>query len=140
MMASGCTDCSKAGACATTSSIRRACRSIVARRVKSDRIDTGKLLRSLMACLRGEPKVWSVVRVPTIAEEDDRLLHRERARLLNERIQHVNRINGLLAIHGVYDYEPMHPERMQRLQQLRTADRCKLPPRLQAELSASCSG
>ena len=105
-----------------------------ARRAKSDRIDTGKLLRSLMAYLRGEPKVWSVVRVPTIAEEDDRRLHRERARLLNERIQHVNRINGLLAIHGVYDYEPMHPERMQRLQQLRTADRCKLPPRLQAEI------
>src|SRR6516225_11284832 len=27
-------------------------------------------------CLRGEPKVWSVVRVPSVAEEDDRRLHR----------------------------------------------------------------
>ena len=32
------------------------------RRVKTDRIDTERLLRSLMAYLRGEPKVWSVVR------------------------------------------------------------------------------
>jgi len=40
--------------------------------VKTDRIDTERLLRSLMAYLRGEPKVWSVVRVPSIAEEDAR--------------------------------------------------------------------
>jgi transposase len=105
-----------------------------ARRAKTDGIDVGKLLRSLMAYLRGEPKVWSVVRVPTVIEEDDRRLHRERSRLINERIQHVNRIKGLLAIHGIYDYEPMHPERMQRLERLRTADRHSLPPRLKAEI------
>ena len=50
-----------------------------ARPAKSDGIDVGKLLRSLMADLRGEPKVWSVVRVPTVIEEDDRRLHRERS-------------------------------------------------------------
>src|SRR6516162_3280322 len=44
-------------------------------------LDVEKLLRSLMAYLRGEPKVWSVVRVPSVAEEDDRRLHRERGRL-----------------------------------------------------------
>src|SRR6267143_1650853 len=53
-----------------------------ARRVKTDRIDTERLLRSLMAYLRGEPKVWSVVRVPSVAEEDARRLHRERDRLV----------------------------------------------------------
>ena len=105
-----------------------------ARRAKTDGIDVGKLLRSLMAYLRGEPRVWSVVRVPTIIEEDDRRLHRERSRLINERIQHVNRIKGLLAIHGIYDYEPMHPERIQRLERLRTADRHSLPLRLKAEI------
>src|SRR6202022_2340939 len=63
-----------------------------ARQAKTDRIDATRLLRSLMAHLRGEPKVWSVVRVPTIAEEDDRRLHRERDRLIDERGQHVNRI------------------------------------------------
>ena len=106
-----------------------------ARRPKTDRIDAVRLLRSLMAHLRGEPKVWSVVRVPSVAEEDDRRLHRERARLITERIQHVNRIKGLCAIHGIYDYEPMRRDRTLRLDQLRTGDGRELPPRLKAEVA-----
>jgi transposase len=105
------------------------------RRAKTDRIDAERLLRSLMAYLRGEPKVWSVVRVPSVGEEDDRRLHRERDRLIVERVQHVNRIKGLCAIHGIYDYEPRRPDRMQRLEQLRTGDGHALPPRLRAELT-----
>ena len=105
-----------------------------ARRVKTDNIDVTKLLRSLMAYLRGEPKVWSVVRVPTVAEEDDRRLHRERDRLINERVQHVNRIKGLCAVHGVYHYEPLRLDRMKRLEQLRTGDERELPPRVKAEI------
>jgi transposase len=105
-----------------------------ARRAKTDGVDVGRLLRSLMAYLRGEPKVWSVVRVPSLAEEDDRRLHRERDRLMNERIQHVNRIKGLLAIHGVYDYQPLRRDRMRQLERLRTADGRTLPPRLEAEI------
>src|SRR6516162_8855672 len=100
-----------------------------ARRAKTDRIDAERLLRSLMAYLRGEPKVWSVLRVPSVAEEDDRRLHRERDRLIAERIQHVNRIKGLCAIHGIYDYAPMRPDRTRRLDQLRTGDGGALPPR-----------
>ena len=103
-------------------------------RRKTDRVDAERLLRSLMAYLRGEPKVWSVVRVPSVAEEDDRRLHRERGRLINERIQHVNRIKGLLAIHGIYDYQPLRRDRMQPLDRLRTADGRTLPPRLEAEI------
>jgi transposase len=105
-----------------------------ARRAKTDHVDVGRMLRSLMAYLRGEPKVWSVVRVPSVAEEDDRRLHRERDRLINERIQHVNRIKGLLAIHGIYDYQPLRLDRMQRLERLQTADSRTLPPRLMAEI------
>jgi transposase len=105
-----------------------------ARRPKTDNADVERLLRSLMAYLRGEPKAWSVARVPSVAEEDDRRLHRERARLIGERIQHVNRIKGLLAIHGIYDYQPMRGDRLQRLERLRTADDRILPPRLQAEI------
>jgi transposase len=105
-----------------------------ARRAKTDRVDADRLLRSLMAFLRGEPKVWSVVRVPSVAEEDDRRLHRERGRLLNERIQHVNRIKGLLAIHGIYDYQPLRRDRMLQLERLRTADGRTLSPRLKAEI------
>jgi transposase len=105
-----------------------------ARRTKTDRIDAERLLRSLGAYLRGEPKVWSVVRVPSIAEEDARRLHRERARLIAERVQHVNRIKGLCAIHGIYDYEPMRPSRLARLEKLRTAQGEELPERLKGEI------
>ena len=105
-----------------------------ARRVKTDRVDVGRLLRSLLAYLRGEPKVWSVVRVPSVAEEDDRRLHRERDRLINERVQHVNRIKGLCAIHGIYDYEPLRSNRLARLEELRAADSRELPPRIKAEI------
>ena len=105
-----------------------------ARRVKTDNIDVAQLLRSLMAYLRGDPKVWSVVRVPSVAEEDDRRLHRERDRLVNERVQHVNRIKGLCAIHGIYDYEPIRSNRMLRLERLQTGDGRKLPPHSKAEI------
>jgi transposase len=105
-----------------------------ARGAKTDRIDAQRLLRSLMAHLRGEPKVWSVVRVPSVAEEDARRLHRERDRLIEERVQHVNRIKGLCAIHGIYDFEPMRPKRQARLEGLRTAQGEELPARLKAEI------
>jgi transposase len=105
-----------------------------ARRVKTDRIDAERLLRSLMAYLRGEPKVWSVVRVPSVNEEDARRLHRERDRLVLERVQHVNRIKGLCALHGIYDYHPLRPQATARLEQLRTAQGGELPPRLKSEI------
>ena len=104
------------------------------RRVKTDRIDTERLLRSLMAYLRGEPKVWSLVRVPSVAEEDARRLHRERDRLICERVQHVNRIKGLCALQGIYDYHPLRPQAVARLEQLRTAQGGALPPRLKSEI------
>src|SRR6202049_2581878 len=105
-----------------------------ARRVKTDRIDTERLLRSLMPFLRGEPKVWSVVRVPSVAEEDARRLHRERDRLIAERVAHVNRIRALCAIHGNYDYHPIRSDRLQQLERLRTPQGQPLPPALKDEL------
>ena len=74
------------------------------------------------------------MRVPTMAEEDDRRLHRERDRLINERVQHVNRIKGLCAIQGIYHYQPVRSDRMKRLEQLRTAAGRELPPRVKAEI------
>ena len=70
------------------------------------------------------------MRVPSVAEEDDRRPHRERDRLINERCQHVNRIKGLCAVHDIYDYEPMHPKRTLRLERLRTATGDQLPRQL----------
>jgi transposase len=105
-----------------------------ARRAKTDRIDAEQLLRSLMAYLRGEPKVWSVVQAPSVEEEDARRQHRERDRLIAERISHVNRITGLCAIHGIYDYNPLRSDRLQQLERLRTVQGQPLPPALKAEL------
>jgi transposase len=105
-----------------------------ARRAKTDRIDAASLLRALMAHRRGEPKVVSVVRVPSVAAEDARRLHRERHRLVGERTQHVNRIKGLLATQGIHDYEPLRRDRRARRAELRTGDGRALPPRLEAEI------
>jgi transposase len=49
----------------------------------------------------GERKVWSVVRVPSLGEEDRRQLHRELSALRKERTRSSNRIKGLLATQGV---------------------------------------
>ena len=47
------------------------------RRAKTDRLDVHKLLTMLLCHAAGEKKVWSIVRVPSVAEEDRRQLHRE---------------------------------------------------------------
>ena len=71
------------------------------RRAKTDRLDVRKLLTMLLRHLAGEPKVWSVVRVPSVEEEDRRQLHREMLTAKQDRTRVINRIKGLLAGHGV---------------------------------------
>ena len=105
-----------------------------ARQAKTDRIDAERMVHALIRHMRGEPEACSVVRVPSTAEEDARRLHRERRRLVAERVQHVNRIKGLCATQGIYDYAPLRPDRLARLSQLRTGDGRPLPSRLKAEL------
>ena len=104
------------------------------RRVKTDRIDVEKLLRTLMAWARGERQVCSMVRPPSPEEEDARRLTRERATLVTERVRHVNRIKGLLATQGVFAFIPLRQDRRKRLEQLRRWDGQPLPPRLKAQL------
>jgi transposase len=71
------------------------------RRAKTDRVDVKALLRLLQRYSQGERGLMSVVRVPTLAEEDQRRLHRERERLLKERGGHSARIQSLLVLHGL---------------------------------------
>ena len=71
------------------------------RRAKTDRLDVRKLLTMLLRYMAGEPKVWSVVRIPSVAEEDRRQLHREMLTAKQDRTRVINRIKGLLAGHGV---------------------------------------
>ena len=47
------------------------------RRTKTDRLDACKLVTMLFRADAGEQKVWSVINVPTLAEEDRRQVHRE---------------------------------------------------------------
>ena len=83
------------------------------RRAKTDRIDAGKLLCLLVRYHNGEKKVWSVVRVPTVAEEDQRQLGRELLALKDEQTQHVNRIKALLASQGLdVKVDEKFPERL----------------------------
>src|SRR6202162_3600636 len=72
-----------------------------ARRAKTDRLDGDKLLAMLIRYHADEPRVWSVVRVPTPEEEDARRAHRELGRLGHERTAHINRIRGLLVLHNL---------------------------------------
>jgi transposase len=106
-----------------------------ARRAKTDRIDVERMLRALNRFLRGEPDACSVVRVPSVEQEDARRLHRERHRLIQERVQHINRIKGLCATQGIYDYEPLRSDRKAQLECLRTGDGRALPARLEAEIA-----
>jgi transposase len=70
------------------------------RRVKSDRVDVKALLRLLQRQGGGE-RCLRMVRVPTVAEEDQRRLHRERERLVKERGAHSARIKALLVAQGM---------------------------------------
>jgi transposase len=49
-----------------------------ARRAKTDRLDSDKLLSMLMRYHAGERRVWAVARIPTPEQEDERRVHRER--------------------------------------------------------------
>src|SRR3972149_2059107 len=71
------------------------------RRTKTDSVDVQSLLRLLLRYIGGDRKAMSVIRVPTIEEEDLRRLHRERERLVKERGAHSARIKSLLVAHGV---------------------------------------
>lgn len=62
------------------------------RRAKSDGIDAELLLRTLLAWLRGEPRVCSMVPIPDEADEDARRCVRERTELLSDRVGLTNRM------------------------------------------------
>jgi len=72
-----------------------------ARRAKSDGLDAAKLYEMLVRYAGGETRVWRVVRVPTVEQEDARRLHRELERLNQERNAHVSRMRSLAVLHNV---------------------------------------
>jgi transposase len=105
------------------------------RRVKTDRVDVKTLLRTLIAWCRGERHVWSLVRIPSIDEEDLRRSHRERSRLVRERTAHINRIKGLLFAQGIRDINVKSRYKTLAVDELVTGDGHRLPPRLAGEIA-----
>jgi len=104
------------------------------RRAKTDAIDGETLLRTLMAWQRGEPRVCAMTVPPSPSEEDRRRISRERATLLQERIRHTNRIRGLLFGQGITNYNPLHKNRRECLEELRTGDGRSMPAHLKSEI------
>jgi transposase len=104
------------------------------RRAKSDRIDVDMLLRTLLAWLRGEPRVCSMVPIPDEATEDARRPVREREELIRMRVAIVNRIEAVLTVLGAGEYNPLRRDCRERLGQLRTGLDQPLPPRARAQI------
>ena len=104
------------------------------RRAKTDRIDLDKLMRAFLAFLRGEPRVCSMLHVPTVEDEDRKRRTRERERLLKERTAHTNRIKALLFGQGIREVMPLKPGFITGLETLRTGDGRVLPARLKEEI------
>jgi len=96
-----------------------------ARRAKTDRLDLAGLLSSLERYVRGERRVWHVVRVPSVAEEDARHLHRLRETIQQERTRLLNRLQGLLTTQGVT--VPLHADFLTRVAAVRCWDGMPLP-------------
>ena len=103
------------------------------RRAKTDRLDVRKLLTMLMRYHNGEQKLWSIVHVPSPAEEDQRQLHRELMTLIAERTRHINCIKGLLVSQGVVF--PIQTDFLCRLEEVQLWDGSKLPVGLHARLA-----
>src|ERR1700748_2314091 len=104
------------------------------RRAKTDAIDGETLLRTLMAWQGGDPRVCALAVPPSPGEKDCRRVSRERATLLRERIQHTNRIRGLLFGQGITNYNPLHKNRRKNLDKLRTGDGRSVPAHLKSAL------
>jgi transposase len=98
------------------------------RRAKSDALDAVKLVEMLIRFHNGESKVWRVVRIPTVQDEDRRQRHRELIDLKGQRTEHSNRIKGLLATFGLDAL--VNAEFPRRLERLRQWDGEPLPPQV----------
>jgi transposase len=105
-----------------------------ARRAKTDVIDAEMLLRTLLAWLRGEPRVCSMVPIPSEADEEARRAHRERENLLGERRSLLNRIDGILATLGIIDFKGLRRDRRKQLDDLRQPDGAKIPAAAQSRI------
>ena len=105
------------------------------RRAKTDRLDLEQLIVAVMRHDGGDRLACKAVHAPSVAQEDERRLWRERDRLVKERTAHTNRIKGLLQCQGVRGAPPGKKDFCAWLQTVRTGDGHELPVQLLAELA-----
>ena len=106
------------------------------RRAKTDRIDVEAMVLTLKAFLLGDRTVCRNVIIPSPEQEDAKRLSRERSQLAAERTRHINRIRGLLALHGIREIKGLWGgEWSKALAELRTGDGRELGRYLRAEIS-----
>jgi transposase len=104
-----------------------------ARRAKTDRLDLGGLLSLLARYVQGDRRVWRIVHVPTVADEDARHLPRTWETLAEDRTRVINRMKGLLATQGVQVSIDKHF--LEHLHAARIWDGTLLPAGLQERLA-----
>jgi transposase len=93
------------------------------RRAKTDRIDVQAMVLTLKAFLLGDRSVCRDVIIPSPEQEDAKRLSRERTQLAAEKTRPINRIRGLLALHGIREVKGLWGGDWSRaLSELRTGD------------------
>jgi transposase len=104
-----------------------------ARRQKTDALDVRSLLHLLARYTSGDRQCWKVVRVPTVAEEDARQLHRTWITLQHDRTRLVNRVKAMLASQGVQ--VRLDTAFLERLTSVRLWDGSGIPPATQQRIA-----
>lgn len=104
------------------------------RRAKTDRLDTGLLMRVLLGWLRGEAGHCTMAAVPAIEEEDAKRPTRERENLVAERTRLVNRMKAAFARLGIRDVNPALRKTSDRLDALRTPEGAQMPTNALSEM------
>jgi transposase len=105
-----------------------------ARRAKTDRLDLASLLRLLARYVQGDRRVWRVVRVPSVTDEDARHVPRTWETLTTDRTRLINRMKGLVLTQGVQ--LPIDRDFLAHLRTARIWDGSPVPPGLQERLRA----
>jgi transposase len=104
-----------------------------ARRAKTDTLDLAGLLNLLARYRLGDQRVWRVVRVPSVADEDARQLHRSWDTLQQDRTRLICRLQGLLVTHGVR--RPIADDFLAQLDAVRVWDGTPVPAGLRGRLT-----
>ena len=71
--------------------------------VKNERLDAAELCQRLDRYERGNKKAFSIVRIPTVDEERERAMSRQRQQLMRERQRVARMSRGLFALHDIHD-------------------------------------